>query len=119
MFTTEYSVSLNHENDITSTHKFEYMEYMEIFVNITGSEAFVPFWGLESFSDLETEINQVFTRYYDSFSRWESTLEKWRGDYLSAWSDFVFELEREEFEDEMGDQREEDYHEYLVSSAGF
>jgi hypothetical protein len=124
MFTAkEYSVTLNHGNATTS-HVFEYIESLEIFVNITESESWIPFWGLDSFSDLETEINQVFGKYGDIlFPRWETTLEAWRDDYLSAWSDFVCELERDELEDEMGEEyysrREEDYHEYLVSSAGF
>ena len=94
-------MTITHNELETTTHNFKLLVGLNIFANIIDSEAFVPFFGMNSYYDLEKEINQLFFYHPESISEWEWVLNVADYDYMMAWEKFSCSIEQEENEHQL------------------
>ena len=93
-----YSITIQHNELETTSHVFKTLSGLDIFANIIESEAFVPFYGLHSYYDLEKEINELFYNHPESISEWEWVLNVADFDYMTAWDKFSRAVEQNEID---------------------
>jgi hypothetical protein len=93
-----YSITIIHNDLQTTTHNFKTLLALNIFSNLIESEAWISIYGLDSFYDIEKEINKLFYYYPESVSEWEWILNVADYDYLLAWERFCLSVEQNEID---------------------
>ena len=106
------NIDYNTSEDVISvSYEFELLDCLEIFANIVESEAWLPLYGLDSYSSLCEEINKAFYHHTFAPETWETALIDAGFDYMKAWEAFMYKIERYDDEnlDEINTKKDKRY----------